>query len=64
MGTGEVHAFLTHLALAEVQAVVHDMSGIHLLVARLLYGSGICRRAISLCELPMQQVSFFWHAHP
>jgi site-specific recombinase XerD len=89
MGTGEVQAFLTHLALeehisastqnqalsallflyrnvliqelgpvdsaraklsqhmptvlsrAEVQAVLHEMSGIHLLTARLLYGSGM-----------------------
>ena len=89
MGTGEVQAFLTHLALeehisastqnqalsallflyrnvlsqelglvdsmrakpsqhvptvlsrAEVQAVLHEMSGIHLLMARLLYGSGM-----------------------
>jgi site-specific recombinase XerD len=30
----------TVLSRAEVQAVLHEMSGIHLLMARLLYGSG------------------------
>mgnify|MGYP003525798817 CR=1 FL=1 len=31
----------TVLSRAEVQAVLHEMSGIHLLMARLLYGSGM-----------------------
>ena len=31
----------TVLIRAEVQAVLHEMSGIHLLMARLLYGSGM-----------------------
>ena len=31
----------TVLSRAEVQAVLHEMSGIYLLMARLLYGSGM-----------------------
>jgi len=104
MGTGEVQAFLTHLALeehisastqnqalsallflyrnvlsqelglvdsvrakpsqhvptvlsrAEVQAVLHEMSGIHLLMARLLYGSGM--RLMECIRLRVKDLDF------
>jgi len=104
MGTGEVQAFLTHLALeehisastqnqalsallflyrnvlslelglvdsvrakpsqhvptvlsrAEVQAVLHEMSGIHLLMARLLYGSGM--RLMECIRLRVKELDF------
>jgi integron integrase len=104
MGTGEVQAFLTHLALeehisastqnqalsallflyrhvlnlelgpvdsvrakpsqhvptvlsrAEVQAVLHEMSGIYLLMARLLYGSGM--RLMECVRLRVKDLDF------
>lgn len=46
----------TVLSRAEVQAVLHEMSGIHLLMARLLYGSGM--RLMECIRLRVKDLDF------
>jgi len=41
MGASEVEAFLTHLTVAEVKALLGAMTGLPQLVAELLYGAGL-----------------------
>ena len=46
----------TVLSRAEVQAVLHEMSDIHLLMARLLYGSGM--RLMECIRLRVKDLDF------
>jgi integrase len=46
----------TVLSRTEVQAVLHEMSGIHLLMARLLYGSGM--RLMECVRLRVKDLDF------